>query len=259
MEAPMADRPIIFSVPMIRALLEGRKTQTRRIIRQPREKIIGCSWVPSTGTKVTKANPPWMHATRPMSYGTEIVALARVPCRVSDRLWVRENWRVGKPHDGIAPAAILPPLLDRGKGITVLYEAGGWRSVGPVGRDEPVYPDTEPMPDWAGKARPSIHMPRWASRLTLKVTGVKIERLQEISEADARVEGILWVPGHGEITPSELRGDPGYSNFLNCREGFSVLWDTINGRRASWSSNPWVVAITFEVIKENIDAMDRAT
>ena len=101
------------------------------------------------------------------------------------------------------------------------------------------------------KSIPAIHMRMAASRLTLKVTGVKVERLQDISEADARAEGVLYVPGHGEISHDELRADPGFSNFLNCRQGFELLWGDLHGHQA-WMANPEVIAISFTVAKRNI-------
>jgi hypothetical protein len=112
--------------------------------------------------------------------------------------------------------------------------------------------DGVPNTDAGIRWRPSIHMPRRVSRLTLDVTAVKIERLQEITEDDARAEGVLYVPGHGDLSPAELSADPGYSNYLNCRLGFWALWDTLHGPGA-WAQNPEVVALTFAVHELNID------
>jgi hypothetical protein len=96
-------------------------------------------------------------------------------------------------------------------------------------------------------------MPRWASRLTLIVTGVKIERVQDISEEDAKAEGALWHDGHG-VGHSGWRHNPNDGVvFPTCRGAFRRLWVCINGTEA-WDENPYVVALTFRTIKANIDA-----
>ncbi|PCM94412.1 hypothetical protein CP916_30895, partial [Pseudomonas aeruginosa] len=158
------ERPILFNDQMVRAILEGRKTVTRRVVK-PQPDFLGSMVDPNTPFKTLDAG---LHARITCPYGEP-----------GDRLWVRETWHVGKPHDKTAPADILAPLLAEGRGITVLYTAGGWQSVGPAGREEPIYPDDQPLPDWAGKGRPSIHMPRWACRILLEITAVRVERLQD--------------------------------------------------------------------------------
>lgn len=145
----MVDRPMIFSAPMVRALLEGRKTQTRRLMP-------GQAWL-------AQAYDPIVSGRRIYNYaGDELVSEARFA--PGDRLWVREAWRATGEWDCHPPRAIQP-------GYT-RYEA------------DPCVAHSY------GKLRPSIFMPRWASRLTLMVTDVKVERLQDISEADAVAEGI---------------------------------------------------------------------
>lgn len=247
------DIPALFQAPMVRALLDGTKTQTRRLLYVDRlhEGIPPDSftYLPEHPAPVALHNHSWTlsgwHRVQP-----------------DDRLWVRETWRVGKPHDAKRPIDILPPLVPRGKGVTVLYEAGGWRSIGPVDRAEPTYPNDEPMPDWAGKCRPAIHMPRAFSRLTLLVTSVKIERLQDISEDDAIAEGVERLGYDGDAP--EYRGRYGYRDyraghphavvpFCKARTSYASLWSLINGE-ASWDANPWVVATQFRAIDANIDA-----
>lgn len=222
----MKARPILFQGAMVRALLDDSKTQTRRALKlryqEMGERDDGSIWPWSEHPDT--ASDHW-HAC---PYG-----------QPGDQLWVRETWRVGKPHDKTKPVDILPPLLSAGKGVTVLYEAGGWRSVGPEGRDEPTYPDNEPMPSWAGKGRPSIHIPRAFSRIQLEIVSVRVERLQAISEEDARAEG---------VTPTE---DPAYFGVegkhmgLNARESYANLWEAINGA-GSWDANPWVWVVEFK-------------
>lgn len=219
----MIDRPIIMSRSMVCAILrEVRepgtgKTETRRL-----------AWVEN------KPKP------RRASIAQRIAA--------GHVLWIKETWRLGKPSDGKKPSAILQPLIAKGKGVTVLYEAGGWRSVGPPGRHEPVYPDDTPMPDWAGVKRVSIHMPMWASRLTLDVTAVRVEPLHAIDDAGALAEGVAphptkawgyWVPGIEHPNPNF----PVLSR-TTPREMYAALWDVINGP-GSWLANPDVVVIAF--------------
>lgn len=201
----MKERPILFNSEMVRAVLDDRKTQTRRVCVGQRE----------------------------LSRAADF-QLSRCPYgQPGDRLWVKETWRVGTPSDDKKPKAILPSLVARGKGITVLYEAGGWKSVGPVGRKEPAYANDEPMPKWAGKCRPSIFMPREFSRITLEIESVRVQRVQEITADDCRAEGI---------------GDD--FNDVGARYCFGQLWNSINEPRSlGWDVNPWVWAITFRRVK----------
>ncbi|MEF2236643.1 hypothetical protein V3412_16585 [Pseudomonas aeruginosa] len=220
----MKERPILFTGPMVRAILEGRKTVTRRVVK-PQPDFLGSMVDPNTPFKTLDAG---LHARITCPYGEP-----------GDRLWVRETWHVGKPHDKTAPADILAPLLAEGRGITVLYTAGGWQSVGPAGREEPIYPDDQPLPDWAGKGRPSIHMPRWACRILLEITAVRVERLQDISKEQAKAEGVRDA-GEGSFDVEDSKhfaADP--------RESFASLWSSINGE-SSWDANPWVWVVEFK-------------
>lgn len=210
------DIPIIFSRPMVRALLEGRKTQTRRIVKLPTK---GEYVRPDMGgwaaTTVGGGNSFIVRRDGTREPARECVAIwnqttgtcIAMNYQPGDRLWVRENWR--PIHSG-----------DPSRGAVYMAD---------VGRD-----DT--------KWRPSIHLPRWASRLTLIVTGVQVERLQEISEADAIAEGADPIVDHGT----------GSAPYLH-RIGFEQLWCRIHGQGA-WIANPFVVAVTFRVIKANVDA-----
>jgi hypothetical protein len=232
-EDSMKERPILFSGAMVRALLDGRKTQTRRVIKDQKigenyshtltDGRVHLEWLgtPSCGAGVWDVPEHSSQVASP--YGV-----------IGDRLWVREAWRVGKPHDETPPRDILPPLIERGQGVTVLYEAGGWRSIGPDGRVEPTYPDNELMPNWAGKRRPSMFMPRALSRITLEVTGVRVERLQDISEQDATVEGVSI----------EADGDPIYPYTY----AFAKLWEQLNGK-GSWLADPWVWVVEFRRVQ----------
>jgi hypothetical protein len=140
-----------------------------------------------------------------------------------DRLWVRETWRVSSAHDNLPPSRIP-------RSTTVEYLADG------PGMLE-------------GKTRPSIFMPRWASRITLEVTGVMVQRLQDISEADAQAEGIAELPLQAGQPGAWWSADP-TQPALHGRtpvDAFRLLWESIYGQ-GSWSDNPMVWAISFQLI-----------
>lgn len=206
----MPDRPIIFSGPIVRALLDGRKTMTRRVLSGKAAMDLLCMH--------RVENTPRGPIAREYDRSWPI----RVPYAVGDRLWVREAWTLGATDE-------------RPDGFAV-YRADG-RPAHPIGR-------------W----RSSIHMPRWASRLTLTVTEVKVERLQDISEDDAREEGIEHPAtrsdcDHPRHTCAEIGCmGPGY------RGPFAAIWNAIHGPGA-WDANPWVAAVRFTVERGNIDAL----
>ncbi len=233
------ERPILFSAPMIRAILDGRKTQTRRTVKMPDDAgdvLIdpgGTVFGPGPYLKVYKRNP-----------GCDAPMYPRNHCPYGypdDRLWVRETHAlVG--WDGFTHVVTK-------NGDRVMFRADGAELPDPY----------ESGPKW----RPSIFMPRWASRITLEITEVRVQRLQEITEDDARAEGCRGVRGAvGQMIP----GPP-----LTAREDFERLWDSINGKprpmlddegepvlddderprmvaSRSWSSNPWIWAVSFRRI-----------
>ena len=202
----MTDRPILFSAPMVRALLAGTKTQTRRILKpKPEGQVWRYGWDKNGGAT--------------FSAGDELIS-GKIPIWAGDRLWVRETWQ------GLSFGDYLPTKSSQ---CEVRYAA------------------TDPCADLDVEARgypwrPSIFMPRFASRLTLTVTDVRVERLQDISEADALAEGI-------DRIQFPERGDWGWP-----QRKYGELWDSINGPGA-WNSNPWVAAYSFEVHHSNIDQM----
>jgi hypothetical protein len=227
----MRTLPILFSDEMVRAILDGRKTQTRRIVKpQPPtvEEVRAKSgsdygWMSNgVGTNTFRpVGPVW--AVRELM-GAEPV----LKCRYGgsgDRLWVREAFI---PCKGLGldcrPSEANYVCFRDG---TQKYKADG--SLIPWGLATP--------PIWTGhKFSPSIHMPQWASRITLEVTEVRVERLQDISEADAKAEGCSGDCPVGHI-PSYLAGPLSYH--------YAQLWDSINGD-GSWKSNPWVYRISFK-------------
>jgi hypothetical protein len=204
---------------MVHAIFEGRKTQTRRIIKWngqlpefcgPR----GCQSDPTCWGWEDGEWGDWITLEKEegQRLGWRDLNVAN---QAGDTLWVREGWRTLHKWNDLAPRH-LPDDQDK---IDYLAD-GGVRN-----------------PLWAwGKGRPSIYMPRWASRVSLKVTDVKVERLQHISEADAEAEGAEPIP-----VPPDGGGAPHV-------EGFQALWTSINGAQ-SWEANPWVAVYTFERIK----------
>ena len=222
----MTDRPILFSAPMVRALLAGTKTQTRRLIKpQPTFRENGSwSWEGRNGGFVGSAG------THLEAFAESARHWARI--QPSDRLWVREAWRC---NGWATDVATIFYGASEGDGYTAMCEQ---------------YPvvDRRPLRVTAGW-RPSIHMPRWASRLSLTVTEVRVERLQDISEEDAIAEGCAQ---YSSATKLSRPFNPDWKGIY--REGYVELWNEINGA-GSWEANPWVVAYTFTVHRSNIDQL----
>lgn len=205
----MKERPIIFSGAMVEAILAGRKTQTRRVIKLngTEEVIDGMLW-------------------RPDRYGDWYPIEDYCPYHNYTRLWVRETWRKGITDSGLA----------------VEYAADLNRTY----LDD--YPDQSTDWYWLDDMpwRPSIFMPRWASRITLEIVSVRAERVQDISERDAMSEGVNVSHYYCEEPTAELDGihrcDPVGK--------FAELWDSLNASRGySWESNPWVWVISFRKLE----------
>lgn len=190
-------KPILFNAEMVRAVLSGRKTQTRRIVkRQPHG--FG-SWVASAKEWLfPNINP---HTSAVCPFGS-----------VGERLWVRETWAHHK-------LAVNARTDDEGPFV---YAADTMAEQHRLG----------------DRWTPSIHMPRWASRITLEVTGVRVERLQDISEADALAEGVAC-----ELVDSYARARP--QNPRPAGFAYRDLWESINGPD-SWLANPWVWVVEFK-------------
>lgn len=213
----MAERPILFSGAMVRAILEGRKSQTRRVVKGR-----GSRGLPEFHGGRGEENDPsawgWFF-DGPDHHGYEVLArglderhdhgLVSMPCpfgRVGDRLWVRETFVYRHKYDRYYYRADHLAFAP--------YAHNGWK--------------------------PSIYMPRRASRLTLEVTGVRVERLNDISEEDAMAEGIKQLSSGSYGVGGELA-----SLSMSAPDAFRSLWESINGP-GSWESNPWVWAITFK-------------
>lgn len=226
----MADGPILFSAPMVRALLDGRKTQTRRVIKpQPPANAR------YTGIHYASDEPDSWFFNSP--HGPFKV---RTRFDEGDLRWVRETWRC---NGWATDVATIFYRASEGDGYTAMCEQF------PIAGKTPLRV--------TGTWRPGIHMPRCASRLTIRVTGVKVERLQNISEADAVAEG-MYKFGGLDLWGFDRKGTPGNSVGGSAVEAYFHLWDDLHHPGpACWAANPWVVAITFETIKANVDEVLR--
>lgn len=217
----MKERPILFSAPMVRAILDGRKTAMYLV-----QQVV----FPADSDMLNQAH--------------------RYVGKPGDRLWVQETWRTISRSEEIT----IGDATGGHKGCAVLiqYKAGDlphqpdrfsnepprvgtdrcWKEC-PRNAYAGMPADASPTDGKDGMWRPSIHMPRWASRITLEIKNVRVERLQDISVSDVRAEGIE----KGLLDTS-----------YEMKEHFRELWDSINGKKpgASWKDNPWVWVIEFE-------------
>ncbi|KAF6684994.1 hypothetical protein [Pantoea sp. EKM20T] len=223
----MRERPILFNADMVGAVLDGRKTQTRRIIQSPAKnmqasghKVIeyrepGDKWYGEHVFSMRNQSGTWCDYTKEQF-------LAKCPFgAVGDRLWVRETFRVHSRATDVA---------------TLVYKASEQQSWTQQTHRVPIEKCNKPavVDTWT----PSIHMPRWASRITLEITCVRVERLNSMTEKDALAEGCLG--GHDSI--------PGYQYSATPHEHFHHVWQSIYGAD-SWQANPWVWVIEFKRVE----------
>jgi hypothetical protein len=223
------ERGIRFSAPMVQALLAGRKTQTRRIIK-------------AAGRQAEWLTPELLHSVPKLTVmrehegdgygplGAQMdhpkggpLGFVRCPYgQPGDRLIVREAWRTEARYDDLKPSDVPGDAR-------IWYEADG---------------DTRWSP---GKLRPSLFMPRWASRITLEITDVRVERVNEISEDDALAEGIEELE---QGPPMERFWAPDGDDGHHCAvHAYAELWDSINGKKHPWASNPWVWVVGFKKVE----------
>jgi hypothetical protein len=207
MEDFVKEKPILFSGEMVKAILESRKTQTRRIV---------------------KPQPKWFPHDGKLAFDDAANNGIKCPYGEVDRLWVRETFAIDHEHGEGTRGEISP---------AVYYRATDTK-----------FPWAKPI--W----KPSIFMPRWASRITLEVIGVKVERLQDISEADTKAEGIssfTWNnSSNGRSNPQRAyvafpEKDGG---FQTAAQAYEALWEKINGS-GSWAANPWVWVVEFKRVQ----------
>ena len=217
-KADVVSRPVLFSTPMIQALLEGRKTQTRRLVNQKPNKQ-GLKLVPELMQKIG------VGAACP--YG-----------KVGDLLWVRENWATSKDSDSVRPSHLAPAMCQLWYAADEKFvDSKGGINFGSYVR---------------GKTRPNIFMPKWASRLTLKIADIRVERLQNISKKDALGEGVVRVNNSYLMDPSLITAEKNerYWGNDNPRGAFFTYFEKLRGSEL-FDSNPWVWVLEFEVYKCN--------
>ncbi len=219
---------------MVRAILEGRKTMTRRVARLPYitgGDVFGEGWdfdgddcaYEDIGVLMHYISDPKFSHTSP--YG-----------KVGDQLWVRETWAAHKYYDGRPPIKIPDA-------VNVEYAAGGDRNAGTgISRGE------------RGRWRPSIHMPKAFSRITLGITEIRMQRLQEIDEADAIFEGVQGLEKMLAGGTDTHDPDSGWESAMisNPVFTFRCLWEKINGKREGcyWDANPWVWVVEFRRVEK---------
>lgn len=220
----MKERPILFSAPMVKAILEGRKSQTRRVVKSPHVTEAD-KWrvIP------TKADEPTTWQSGIHGGGGLFAAGETIKCpygQPGDRLWVRENVQAVEKPDGQDGVHYLADMTFRPIENTP-QAAEMWLDLYDYGKT-----------GLRGRVVPSIHMPRWASRLTLEIVNVRVERVQEISRRDANAEGVeckVYQYARLEDAPQDK---------------FRELWDSINGQRpgCAWADNPWVWVVEFRKV-----------
>lgn len=211
----MKEHPILFSAPMVRAILDGRKTVTRRVVKPQ----------PVAGVRYPSVVATPRHNGLEDGHGRELRSRFGMP---GDRLWVRETWapQPGKEY------TLTQPVYEGGKDPDKLcYRAD----------EQPLSAGEDALCYGVSVWRPSIHMPRWASRLQLDVVSVRLERLQEITEGDAFAEGV-------EANPYVMAdGTVDDMMSISAIANFAELWESINGKRpgCAWFDNPWVWRVEF--------------
>lgn len=248
----MAEKPILFSGPMVSAILEGRKTMTRRVMKpQPR-----ADYTLSPLMKAKEYLGPRMCGKMGCYVTGQLDWTFFCPAyQPGDHLWVKENYQYADwTEDGLpfiryqADGAIRGPLTpseDMADRVWAIWE-------------ELSDPDNRAIDGKSAdrKWRPSIFMPKWAARIWLEVTDVRAERLQDISEEDAIAEGVAphlegWYPyGRAILFWKGARADVPAQCCVNAKDSFEGLWDSLNAKRGfPWSANPWVWAYTFRRVE----------
>ena len=217
------EKPVIFTAPMVMAILAGRKTVTRRLLNpQPHRETTNVDW-----NTAEKAFVPWRLGTGTPSSGHRSGSPIRATYQVGDELWVKEAFRLRADQDE------KPPSED------------AWKNHAWYQADDP---NLEPSGcgGGAGKLRSPMFMPRWASRITLRVTDVRVERVQSISPKDVRAEGLEPAPDGFQFKLPFLSDTPPIV-YAAPSTAYAFGWDHIHGMGA-WDRNEWVWVVRFERI-----------
>lgn len=226
----MSEHPILFSDEMVRAILAGKKAQTRRPVKpQPTRTVSDWSMDAEPGEVVVYRD--WPHrltesrGRNKRAIGELTPVKIKAPWQPGDRPWVREAWQAFRAERDVAES--LGYKADRwvnfnGGSYGVVYRATGSKL-------------------WHGTWRPSIHLPRWASRLTLEAVAVRCERVQAITEAGAFYEGVERL----ELSPRTISGVEVHPMTGTYRDAFAAAWDAMYGKTCPWASNPWVWVCEF--------------
>ncbi|BET40006.1 hypothetical protein [Atlantibacter hermannii] len=232
----MKERGMIFRGEMVRAILDGRKTQTRRPVKFPLiDKNMGCELAGNELAGELAAGNYWNSP-----FG-----------KPGDRIWVRETWALLGNEDGCCVDWHDNLCKGNEKSAAKIYRASCEQRPGDYGLwSIPDDAEWKPHTDnqkFEGAWRPSIHMPRWASRITLEITNVGVQRIQSIGQNDAACEGLVKLPATGRYCLNQ--GDQYFGGASHdAREVFSWLWSSIYGEE-SWQANPWVWVIEFRRVE----------
>ena len=232
----MKERPILFSAPMVRALLADTKTQTRRIVKHPHAAEVDV-WA-------DEGNGRWGMGVQEAGVSARMDAMLCPYGQPGARLWVRETWRLSSCGRHYPTQKTTAYVEWKDRQSTDRQHQQEWAC---SDSESEALLEKQRVGTW----RPSIHMPRWASRIDLEVAGVRVERLQAISDADAIAEGIERV--RGRDVPAAMGGNVQmWRDYLNPdgwqatpAGSYRTLWESINGP-GSWAENPWVWVVEFK-------------
>lgn len=222
-EVKSKERPMLFGTPMVKAILDGHKSMTRRVLKVQPEWVDSKNPMVSSGWSYVNPKSSQKLSSYPNAkdFGEALAGVIKCSYgQIGDRLWVRETWSTHACFDDVKPKDLTVR--------SVHYWANGLVQT--------------------GKKRPSIFMPRWACRILLEITEIRVERLNQISREEAVKEGLLKLPATGRYVINQ--GDQYFGMASNnpC-EVFEWLWESINGE-GSWATNPWVWVICFKKLEQ---------
>lgn len=233
----------------MRAILAGRKTVTRRVVKGLPATICSAAALPESSYKWRFADFGGVIIDRACPYGWP-----PRPLEPPDRLWVRETWQLYRDDTPEQREAIRRSIerIQGGASRDIVTEVSNWTL--PAGERKVLY--AADFGEWAYDVdsdlkpwKSPLLMPRWASRILLRITDIRVERLQDITEEGAIAEGVERVTSVGPCRAIGWRDYSGGPGFFNARDSCATAWNKINGKKAPWESNPFVWVISFERIK----------